>query len=54
MGSTIPISLVLPVLIDAMVDGFLIGLSAAISFRVGETSSDLTARFPHSLTLSLV
>jgi zinc transporter ZupT len=35
MGSIIPISLVVPVVVDAMVDGFLIGLSSSISLRVG-------------------
>ena len=34
-GSTIPLSLVVPVVVDCAVDGFLIGLSCALSNRAG-------------------
>lgn len=34
-GSTIPLSLVVPVIVDCAVDGFLIGLSCALSDRAG-------------------
>lgn len=34
-GSTVPLSLIIPVIVDSIVDGFLIGLSASISLNVG-------------------
>jgi zinc transporter ZupT len=34
-GSVIPMGLVIPVVVDAMVDGFLIGCTCAISFKAG-------------------
>lgn len=43
MGSVIPISLVVPVVVDAMVDGFLIGLSSSISLRVGYILASVNA-----------
>jgi zinc transporter ZupT len=34
-GSTVPASLIIPVCIDSIIDGFVIGLTTAISFRAG-------------------
>lgn len=35
IGSGIPGSLIIPVIIDCIIDGFVIGLTTSISFRAG-------------------
>jgi len=42
-GSTVPPSLIIPILIDAMVDGFMIGLTSVMSFRAGFVLSVATS-----------
>ena len=35
LGSFIPMNLIIPIIIDSMIDGFLIGLSTSIAIRIG-------------------